>query len=92
MRAPYYYLTLAYLGMAGVPHLVIIMNDAFNRGAWSKGCVDVIHLIIEHPNYLTILLLTQPGGGCEINRLEITRQHVVVKNTTCCCEEYNMLL
>ncbi len=89
-RGNSYYLTD--LSMAGVPDLVILMYDASNRGAWFKGCVDVIQLIIEHPNYLTISLLTQQGRGCESNRLEFTRKHVVVEITTCCCEEYKLLL
>ncbi len=57
------------------------MNDDFNRGDWSKGCVGIIHLIIRHKNYLTISLLTQHGGGCVNKRLENTRHHAV-KNIT----------
>ncbi len=43
--------------------------------------VDVIHLVIKHPNYLTIPLLTQKGGGYVIERLENMRQHVVINST-----------
>ena len=31
------------------------------REAWDKGCTDIMHVIIEYPNYSTISLLTQPS-------------------------------
>ena len=36
------------------------MNDALNRGAWSKECVDFIHLLIRQRNYLKTSLFTLP--------------------------------
>ncbi len=59
--------------MAGVPDKAIVMNDALNRGAGAKGCVE--YLIIRHTNILKISLLTQPGRGCANKRLQNTRQH-----------------
>ncbi len=39
------------------------MNDALCRGAWVKGCTDIIYMTIEYPNYPIISLLTQPRGN-----------------------------
>ncbi len=44
------------------------MNDSLNRGAWAKGSVDAIHLIIgtqtiQQPPFL----ITQQGTGFEFN-------------------------
>ncbi len=41
------------------------MNDALCRGAWDKGCTDIMYMNIENPNYQIISLLTQPRGNCE---------------------------
>ena len=40
------------------------MNDALCRGAWDKGCTDVMYMALEYPNYPIISLLTQPRGNC----------------------------
>ena len=40
------------------------MNDAPYRGAWDKGCTDIMYMAIEYPNYQIIFLLTQPRGDC----------------------------
>ncbi len=40
------------------------MNDALCRGAWDKGCTDMMYMTIEYPNYPIISLLTQPRGNC----------------------------
>ena len=37
------------------------MNDALRRGAWDKGCTDIMYVTIKYPNHLIISLLTQPG-------------------------------
>ena len=34
------------------------MNDALCRGAWDKGCTDIMYMTIEYPNYLIISLLS----------------------------------
>ncbi len=34
------------------------MNDTLCRGAWDKGCTDIMYMIIEYPNYPIISLLT----------------------------------
>ena len=47
--------------MAGVPNKVTVMNDALRRGAWDKGCTDIMYVTIEYPNLLNNPLLTQPG-------------------------------
>ncbi len=47
------------MSMAGVLDFVTVMNDALNREDWSKGYVDVLHLIDRHPNYLAIYLLSK---------------------------------
>ena len=31
------------------------MNDALCRGAWDKGCTDIMYMTIEYPNYPIIL-------------------------------------
>ena len=55
------------------------MNDALDRGAWAQGGAHFIHLIVRHPNYLTISLLLQQGESTVNMRLENTKQHVVVR-------------
>ncbi len=40
------------------------MNDTLCRGAWDKGCTDIMYMIIEYPNYPIISLLTQLRGNC----------------------------
>ena len=40
------------------------MNDTLCRGAWDKGCTDIMYMIIEYQNYPIISLLTQPRGYC----------------------------
>ena len=40
------------------------MNDALCRGAWDKGCTDIMYMIIEYPNYPIISLLTQLRRNC----------------------------
>ena len=37
------------------------MNDALCRGAWDKGCTDIMYMIIEYPNYPIISLLHNQG-------------------------------
>ncbi len=49
--------------MAGVLIQFTMMNDALHRGAWDKGCIDIIYLTIENPSYPIISLLTQPRGN-----------------------------
>ncbi len=49
--------TLPIFNMVGVPVQVTIMNETLKNEALIKGCVDVIHLIIRHPNYRTITYL-----------------------------------
>ena len=40
------------------------MNDTLCRGAWDKGCTDIMYMTIEYPNYPIIYLLTKPSGNC----------------------------
>ncbi len=55
------------------------MNDALSRGAWAKGYVDGINLIIRHSNYQTTSFLAKQWEDCVNKILENTRQHVVKK-------------
>ena len=50
------------------------MNDALHRGAWDKGCTDIMYLTIEYPNYPIISLLTQPRGNC-VNVLRLRSRY-----------------
>ncbi len=43
------------------------MNDTRCRGAWDKGCTDIMYMTIEYPNYPIISLLTQPTENCVNN-------------------------
>ncbi len=40
------------------------MNDALCRGAWDKGCTDIMYMTIEYPNNSIISPPKQPRGNC----------------------------
>ena len=40
------------------------MNDTLCRGAWDRGCTDIMYMIIEHPIY-PIISLPNKGKLCE---------------------------
>ncbi len=50
--------------LAVVPNQVTVMNDTRCRDAWDKGCIDIMYMTIEYPNYPIIYLLTQPRENC----------------------------
>ena len=46
------------------------MNEALCRGAWDKGCTDIMYMIVKYPIYPIISLLTQPRGN-RVNVLQL---------------------
>ena len=62
-RGPQHYLTLAEFGRC--PKLSMnVMNDALCRGAWDKGCTDIMYMTTDYPKYPIISLLTQQNRHC----------------------------